>query len=366
MRIGVNARFLIKDKMAGLGHYTFEVVKCWVKSHPDDQFVFFFDRPFDEQFVFASNIEAVVLPPPARTPVLFIIWYEMSLRAAIQRKKVDVLFSPDNFMSLRSGLPTLLVIHDLAYLYRPESLSKMQLMYYRYFMPRFARKASRIATVSQTTKRDIVKRFQIDPVKIEVAGLGLNEGIVRGNYIQKEDYFVHVGTIQPRKNVVRLIEAYDRYRDTTGKSTKLIFIGGKGWKDSAFYRRRKQSKYCQDIDLAGYKTNAEISSILHKAMALLTISTFEGFGMPIIEAQHCGCPVIASNVSSLPEASGGAALLVDPLNIDDIADAMRKIVEEEKLRLDLMKRGFENADRYSWSQTASVLYQMLQDIVQGN
>jgi len=88
--------------------------------------------------------------------------------------------------------------------------------------------------------------------------------------------------------------------------------------------------------------------------------------MPIIEAQHCGCPVIASNVSSLPEASGGAALLVDPLNIDDIADAMRKIVEEEKLRLGLMKRGFENADRYSWSQTARVLYQMLQDIVQGN
>ncbi len=362
MRIGVNARFLIKDKMAGLGHYTFEVVKRWVKSHPEDQFVLFFDRPFDDQFVFASNIEAVVLSPPARTPVLFVIWYEISLVAAIQHKKVDVLFSPDNFMSLRTRVPTLLVIHDLAYLYTPESLSMVQLMYYRYFMPRFARKASRIATVSHTTKHDIVKQFQINPAKIEVAGLGLNEGIVRGNDTEKEDYFVHIGTIQPRKNVVRLIDAYDRYRDATGNSTKLIFIGGKGWKDSAFYRRMKQSKYCQDIDVAGYKSNEEISALLHKAKALLSISTFEGFGMPIIEAQQCGCPVIASNVSSLPEASGGAALLVDPLNIDDIAEAMKVIAEDDELRLDLMSRGFKNADQYSWDKTANTLYQMLTSI----
>ena len=362
MRIAVNTRFLLKNKLTGLGHFTLEVVRQLVLNHPDDTFIFLFDRPYDSSFVFAPNIEPIIVHPPARATLLFTIWFEWSIPAILRSSKADVFFSPDNFLSLRTRLPTLLVIHDLAYLHTPDGFKGMQLLYYRYFMPKFARRADRIATVSDATRQDILQQYDIATDKVEVVGLGLNEGFEFEGITVRQDYFVHLGTIQPRKNVIGLLRAFELYKNRTGRLTKLKFIGGKGWNDEEFYTILDKHSYKQDVELLGYRSNEEISHILNHASALLCVSYFEGFGMPVIEAQRCGCPVIASNTSSLPEASGGAALLVNPSDDNAIADAMKKIMEDSLLRAELIEKGFNNIKRFSWEKTADAIYSLLQEL----
>lgn len=362
MRIAVNTRFLLKNKLTGLGHFTLEVVRQLVVNHPDDTFIFLFDRPYDESFVFAPNIEPVVVHPPARTTILFAIWFELSIPAVLKNRKADVFLSPDNFLSLRTKVPTLLIIHDLAYLHAPDSFKKMQLSYYRYFIPKFARRADRIATVSDATRQDILRQYAIREDKVKVVGLGLNEGFGFEGIIEREDYFVHLGTIQPRKNVTGLLKAFELYKNKTGRPTKLFFIGGKGWNSDEFYSLLDKLDHKQDVQLLGYRSNEEISHILNRASALLCVSYFEGFGMPIIEAQQCGCPVIASDTSSLPEASGGAALLVNPKEEKAIAKAMETIMQDSQLRIELVKKGFENVKRFSWVKTAELIYMLLQNL----
>ncbi len=364
MKIAVNTRFLIKGKMTGLGHFTFELLKQLVVQHPENEFIFLFDRKIDPDFVFASNITPVMVFPPARAPFLFYWWFEWAIPSIVKKYKAEVFLSPDNFMSLSLNIPTVLVIHDLAFEHFPADLSFSNRWYYKHFMPLFARKAAKIATVSLATKLDIIGQYNIPSDKIEVVGLGLNEGFERPEEgIEPEDYFVHIGTIQPRKNIVRLLEAFEAYKMKSGNATKLIFIGGKGWKDAPIYEYLNKMQFKEDVIFEGYLTNQEISEKLQKAIALLCVSYFEGFGMPVIEAQQCGCPVICSNISSLPEAAGSGALLVDPYDVAAIADSMALLKNDATLRETLIQRGFENVVKYSWKLTSKKVWNCLSSVI---
>jgi len=364
MKIAVNTRFLIKGKMTGLGHFTYELLKQLVAQHPEDEFIFLFDRSYDPDFVFASNITPVVVFPQARAPFLFYWWFEWVIPSVIKKYKADVFLSPDNFMSLSLNIPTVLVIHDLAFEHFPKDLSISNRWYYKYFMPLFARKASKIATVSLATKLDIIDQYNIPSDKIEVVGLGLNEGFERPKEtLESEDYFLHIGTIQPRKNIVRLLQAFEAYKVQTGNATKLIFIGGKGWKDRRIYDYLDTMRFKEEVVFEGYLTNQEISQKLQKAIALLCVSYFEGFGMPVIEAQQSGCPVICSNISSLPEAAGGGALLVDPYDVPTIAQSMQLIKDDRSLRESLIQEGYKNVEKYSWKVTAEKVWECLISVI---
>lgn len=360
MRIAVNTRFLLKDKMTGLGHFTYELLKKMVIQHPDDEFIFLFDRPYDQDFIFAPNITPVVINPPARAPLLFYLWFEWSLPSAIKKSKADVFLSPDNFMSLSLKIPTVLIIHDLAFEHYPKDLSFFNRWYYRHFMPLFAAKADKIATVSEATKQDIIHQYGIEPSKIDVVELGLNEGFELNRQPPiREDYFVHVGTIQPRKNILRLLRAFEDYKIETGSETKLVFIGGKGWRDNEIYTYLAGMKYKKDVIFEGYLSNERISEKLNRAIALLCVSYFEGFGMPVIEAQASGCPVICSNVSSLPEAAGDGALFIDPFDTASITDAMIRINNDKEFRDDLIRQGLLNAKKFTWTSTANKVWQCI-------
>lgn len=346
--------------MTGLGHFTYELLKKMVLQHPGDEFIFLFDRPYDPDFIFAPNITPVVVNPPARAPFLFYMWFEWALPAAIKKCGADVFLSPDNFMSLRIKIPTILIIHDLAFEHYPEDLSFSNRWYYKHYMPLFARKADIIATVSEATKVDIIGQYNIDPDKIEVVGLGLNEGFEKARQsVSPEDYFIHIGTIQPRKNIVRLLQAFENYKIQSGYPTKLVFIGGKGWKDSDIFSFLAGMKHKEDVIFEGYISNGMISAKLHKAIALLCVSYFEGFGMPVIEAQASGCPVICSNVSSLPEAAGEGAMLVDPFDVSTITATMLELKEDDDLRNELIQKGFKNSEKYSWATTAEKVWQCI-------
>ncbi len=357
MRIAVNTRFLLSGNMTGLGHYTYEIMKQLVQQHPEVEFLFLFDRSFDPKFLFAPNITPVVLFPPARTPLLFYFWFEWAVPKAIKKHKADLFISPDNFMSLRLDIPTLLVIHDLAFEHYPKDLSRNHLNYYKNNMPIFARKAARIVAVSHTTKEDIVEQYKINASRINVVHPGINAGFKRPekNHLPG-DYFIHLGTIQPRKNIVRLLSAFEQYKVQTSSSTQLIFIGSKGWKNKEIYSFYDHMIHKNDVLFEGYLTNEEISDKLSRAIGLLCVSYFEGFGMPVIEAQQCGCPVITSDVSSLPEAAGDAALFVDPFNEDEICSAMVHLAKDHELRLKLLHAGFENVKKYSWKKSATKLW----------
>lgn len=374
MKIAVNTRFLIKNKLTGLGHFTLEVLKPMVKQHPDCEFLFLFDRQFSDEFVFAPNITPLVLHPQARHPLLFYWWFEHSVPRALRRHQVDAFFSPDNFMSLRCEAPTLLVIHDLAFEHYPKDVYWYNQLYYKHYMPKFARKAARIAAVSEATKKDIVATYGIDADKIDTVYTGLNKDIgrtgdtaqhrsTRDTYAAGCPYFVHIGTIQPRKNLGNLFLAFEQFREKTASNAKLLLIGGKGWKNAEIYQTYESNRYKSDILFLGYVDNRQISEILSAAIGLTCVSYFEGFGMPVIEAQACGCPVIASQISSLPEVGGDAAFYVDPFSVSSIAQALEAFWNDETLRNDLIRKGLENHKKFSWDKTARAIWGSLEKIL---
>ena len=152
--------------MEGFGWYTYEIVKRMVEKHPEHTFLFFFDRPYEQQFIFAENVEPIVLSPAARHPFLFVWWFEVAVASALKKHKADVFFSPDGYLSLRTTIPQVAVIHDLNFEHYPKDVPWLVRKYYNYFFPRFARKAAHIITVSETSKQDIIQQYSIAPSRI--------------------------------------------------------------------------------------------------------------------------------------------------------------------------------------------------------
>jgi len=373
MRIAVNTRFLLKNQLEGMGWFTFEILKIMVKQHPEDQFFFLFDRLYAAEFVFAPNITPIVIPPPARHPILFYFWYEWAIPHALKQYKIDVFLSPDNFCSIRTKVPTLLVVHDLAYVHFPQFLRLRELLYYRYFMPKFVKRANRIVTVSNFTKQDIVQQFGVSPEKIEVAYNGIRamfqpikeeEKIAfQEKYTEGCDYFFYVGAIHPRKNIHRLIEAFNKFKTNTNSTTKLVLAGRFRWQTNEVTLAFEKATHKEDILFLGYIEEEILPKLMAAALGLVYVSHFEGFGVPLLEAMYCEIPIIAANTSSLPEVAGNAALLVNPDDSIAIGEAMERIDKASPLRLALINEGKKQREKFSWQASATTVYKALQAIV---
>ncbi len=369
MRIAVNTRLLLKNKLEGIGWFTYEVLKRIVESHPEDEFIFFFDRPYDKAFVFAENVTPVVLFPPARHPILYMWWFEWSVANALKQYKADVFLSPDNYLTLRTKVPTVLVTHDIAHLHFPEQVKFFDQKYYRYFIPKFHRKADRIVTVSNYTKWDIEKHYHIEGDKIAVACNGcrnifkpLSEKVkkqIRAQYSNGKSYFFYVGAIQPRKNVHRLIEAFDVFKQATKSPAQLLLGGRFAWKTGAVKTAYDNTRFKEDIKFLGYIAEEELAKVMASAFAFVYVSLFEGFGIPILEAMHCEVPVITSNISSMPEVAGNAGFLVNPYEVPAIAGAMQQLWENQQLCNELIDNGKKQKDKFSWELVADIIYKNL-------
>ncbi len=365
-KIAVNTRFLIKNRLEGIGLFTYESLKRITKAHPEIDFYFLFDRKFDEEFIFGDNIKPVVLFPQARHPFLWYWWFEISVARWLKKNNPNLFLSTDGYACLNTDVPQVLVIHDLAYEHYKEHVYGLARSYYRYFMPKFAQKAQRIATVSKFSKNDIIQRYHIPADKIDVVYNGAKEvyqpvgdeikKAVRGRYTEGEDYFLYVGSIHPRKNVKTLLLAFDEFKKQTKSDFKLLIVGRKAWDFNEVEKVHSQMQFGNDVKFLGHMEPEELAQITASAYAMVYVSLFEGFGIPIVEAMSCGVPVITSNVTSMPEAAGDAGLWVDPLSGSEISAAMKRLVEDKSLREDLISKGRIQLKKFSWDLTAEKLW----------
>jgi glycosyltransferase involved in cell wall biosynthesis len=370
MHIVINARLLIKDKLDGIGWFTYQTIKRMVTKHPEHRFTLVFDRKFPQEFLFADNVEGVVLFPPARHPLLYVWYFEVSLKRYLLKTKPDLFVSTDGFLVLHPSIKQLAVIHDINFYHHPNDLKIAFRHYYNFFFPKFAKIAKRIATVSEYSKSDIAKTYRINDSKIDVVYNGINEGYtpiglnekqsIRLKYTHGKPYFLFVGSQSPRKNLNRLIKAFGIFSELHQKEYFLVLAGSSFWGDDELRKTYEASKVKDRIIFTGRLSQEELTKVVASAFALTFMPYYEGFGIPMIEAMASAVPVIAANTSCLPEIAGDAALYANPYIESDMADAMLQLANDEKLYHSLIQKGLVRTEKYSWDKTGDLLWQSIE------
>ena len=376
MKIAVNTRLLIPGKLDGIGWFTYETLRRIVNDHPEHTFYFIFDRKYSDEVIFSDNVVPVVLPPPTRHPVLWYIWFEMRIPRLLRKLEADVFLSTDGFVSLHSKVPSCNVIHDINFEHRPKDLPLLSRKYYRYFYPKYAHAASRLATVSEYSRRDIINNYNIEEDKIDLVYNGASKNffpvtretaqLVREKYTGGPPYFILVGSLHPRKNIRNLLRAFELFREEYRSPFKLLIVGRKFFLTKAMEEQLEHMKYRSDVIFAGRVDSEALNDIFASAWALTFVPFFEGFGIPLVEAMYCDVPVVASKVTSLPEIAGDAAVYVEPDSPGSIRDGMIRIVKEEGLREHLITKGKERRKRYSWDNTARELWKTIERVLAEN
>ena len=367
MTIVVNTRLLRNNAMDGIGWFTYNTLKYIVENNPNIIFHFLFDSGVQQEFLFGENVIPHNLFPPAKHAVLNILWFEISCSLLLHKIKPDLFLSPDGICCLGWKGKQYAVIHDLNYLYYPKDLKLTNKLYYTYFLKKSAIKATRLGTVSQFSKQDIVKTYGVNASKIDVLYNGINNFFipvseaekiaVKQKYSDGKDYFLFIGSLLPRKNVLNLLKAFEVFKSNTASNIKLLIVGKKLFRTEELYTYHDAMVHKADVLFLGRLPDDALQQVLSSAFCLTYIPYFEGFGIPIIEAMNNHIPVITSTVTSLPEVAGNAALLIDPLHINTIASAMQTISTNEVLRQELIRKGAERAKSFSWEKTAELLWQ---------
>lgn len=373
MNIAVNTRHLIKNKLEGIGWFTYETMKRITQNHPEHTFYFIFDRPYTKEFIFSDNVKPIVIGPPARHPVLFYYWFEIAIPKILKRLGADLFISPDGYLSLKTNVPSICVIHDISFMHNPKDFPWLVRKYYHYFFPRFAQKASKIVTVSEFSKKDISEKFNLEKSNINVVYNGSNKVYtplpeheilhVKNKYTRGNDFFLFVGALSPRKNVANLLEAFDLFKSRTENNFKLIIVGQKLFKTKSAERVFKKMKYKSEVIFTGRMNPEELRKLYGASYTLTFVPYFEGFGIPIIEAMNCNTAVITSDVTSMPEVAGEAALLVNPFSVESIAKAMITLYEDKNLRKNLIEKGPSQCQKFSWDKTAHSFWKCIEEVI---
>ncbi len=343
MKIAVNCWILRNKNVDGIGNFCIETVQHLAKTHTEDDFILLCDKNFTEDYFNYPNVSIHKILPPYRHPLLYVYYMETVVKKFLDKQKPDVFMGIEGFLSLGAKTRQVPVIHDLNFEHYPQDLPFRNRFYYRRYMPRFARKADRIATVSNYTKNDIVDKYRVAESKIDVVYCGIKEKFhaldcekidaVRQKYTDGKPYFFFVGSMHPRKNLIRLIVAYDIFRkNNPAHQHKLVLSGNILWDDKMFDKVIKAISFKDDIIFTGRVNDEDLKNLLGSATALAFVPTFEGFGLPVVEAFQAEVPVMCSNVTSMPEVADGAALLVNPFDENDIAQGLKELADSKSLR----------------------------------
>lgn len=366
MRIAVNTRLLLHDRLDGIGWFTAETARRMVLAHPEHEFFFFFDRKPHPEFLFADNVTPVVLCPQARHPVLWYLYFEWSTQMALKRYKIDLYLSPDGMMPLHPKVPTLNVIHDLNFEHASGNLKASHQRYMSHYFPLFARNATRLATVSSYSKKDIAETYGIPAEKIDVVYDGAHSNYrphsddekeaIRQRFTDGHPFVIFISTILKRKNLANLLLAFDKVKeDKSNEDLKLVVVGSRVWWQDELESAWNGMKHQSDVIFPGRVEPNDLSALLSSAEMLVYPSYFEGFGIPILEAMYAETAVIASRTTSMPEVGGDAVLYIDPSDIDDIAHAISRL-RDKTLRQEFIEKGRLQRQKFSWEITANLLW----------
>lgn len=366
LEIGIDASRLSVVARTGTEQYTWEIL------HALGQLDYY------NRYLLYCNQTPAALPP---LPANFILrplplrwaWTHARLSLEMLYCPPDVLFVPAHALPLAPAPHSVITIHDLGFLHHPETHTYAQRLYHQLFTYLSARRATHIIAISEATKRDLQRYYGTPAGKISVIYHGVHprfkpvtDQAVLHQLMQRYDilppYLLFVSTIQPRKNIARLIEAFARVRATIGDDVMLVLAGKPGWLTDQIERRAAELGIADMVRFIGYVADTDLPALLSGALAYVVPSLYEGFGMTVLEAQACGTPVLASNTSSLPEVTGDAGLLVDPYNVDSIAHGIVRLVQDEALRADLRKRGLQHAAGWTWERTARQTLAVLEQV----
>ena len=362
MRIVVNTRFWTADKLEGYGYFTEQVFLRIAHAHPEHRFLFLFDRRPPAGLQLPDNVSVRILPPPARHPLLWKLWYDWRVPSVLKKFNADLFVSPDGIASLRTRVPQCLVVHDLAFLQKRDWLPASIGRYYRKYTPRFLNKVQRIATVSETSKRQLMETYNISSDAIDVVfsaakpvfrQVSLPDRMaIKDRFTEGKEFFLYTGAIHPRKNLIGLLKAFSLFKKRQQNSFKLVLAGRMAWHSGDFEALLSTYKYRSDVVLTGYVELEVLVKLTAAAYALVYPSFYEGFGVPVLEAMCSDVPVITSQLTSMQEIAGEAALYADPADPASIAEQMNRVYIDESLRRQLVENGREVAKRFSWEQTA--------------
>jgi glycosyltransferase involved in cell wall biosynthesis len=376
VQIVVNTRILLKDRLEGMGWFAYQTLKEITTKNPDVHFVFLFDRNFNEEFIFSDNITPLILSPQARHPFLYYAWFQHSVKGLLNKMQPDLFLSPDGFLSLGAKCKQLPVIHDINFLHHPQDSKWLTAKYYNYYFPKFAKEATRIATVSEYSKHDIAKNYGINEEKIDVVYNGINSFFkpldevskqqTKQKYTAGKDYFINVGSLHPRKNIPNLIRAFSLFKKESNSDLKLVLAGPNYWGVSEVHKVISETNLKDDVIFTGRLADEELNLVLGSAFALTFVPYYEGFGIPLIEAMQTNVPIITSNVTSMPEIAGDAALLINPLEVLELKNAMMQLLEKPELRADLILKGNSQKQKFSWEKSADLLWRSVLKTVNSN
>lgn len=368
MKIAVNTRFLLPHRLEGIGWFTYEIFQRLVTRYPEHDFIFYFDRPYKERFVFGTNVTPIVLHPQARHPILWKLWFNVSLQYSLAKRKPDILISPDGYIPLPNRVKSIAVIHDINFEHNPEYLLGSARKYFLKYFRIFANEATRVATVSKFSKTDISEMYQVDTDKIDLIynGIGdffkplpsLDQEQIKQEYTDGDSYFVFVGALNPRKNLEGMLAAYILYRQQGG-TNKFVIVGTKMYWPASLEKCIAEHPFKDDLVFSGRLEREGLNKVLASAEALLFVSHFEGFGIPMIEAFQCEIPVITSTKTSLPEVADGAAILCEPDDYEGIAKAMFQVSEPE-IRDTLIAKGKKRAEFFTWERSADMMWESIE------
>jgi glycosyltransferase involved in cell wall biosynthesis len=347
---------------AGLGRYADSLARALLPLL-GDELAFFCNREAGIEPL--AGLEGV---PTATVnlgykPWRMLVWLGQVGRLGFNRRVpgATLFHATEHLLLPLSGVPTVLTVHDLIFRRYPAHHKRLNRWYLNATMPLFCRRAGHLIAVSAQSKRDVIEAYGIPPEKITVIYEAADPrfcpqpaetvAAVRARYGLPDRYLLFVGTIEPRKNLGRVLAAFERLH-AEGLTDALVIVGKRGWLYNDFFARLEASPTKQAVIFPGFVPDADLPAVYTGAQALAFPSEFEGFGLPVLEAMACGAPVVCSNTSSLPEVTGDAALLIDPLNVDALTEVLRRVLDDPALAADLRARGLAQAARFSWARAA--------------
>ncbi len=355
MLIGIDASRAVSPHPTGTETYSRRLIEALLALHPPHRFRLYFRTPPPPGSFPGAELRVIPMPR---------LWTHLRLSWEMARRTPDLLFVPAHVLPPVHPSLSLVTVHDLGYLHFPQTHPLLQRLYLDLTTRWNSRAAAHLLADSGATKADLVARYNVPPEKVTVAYPGYDESlapvrdsaaiaVVKARYGITGDYFLYLGTLQPRKNLSRLVAAFASLKPETLKpAAQLVLAGRRGWLYDELFAQVRRLGLEDRVLFPGYIPDEEKACLLSGALAFVFPSLYEGFGLPVLEAQACGCPVICSSTSSLPEVAGDGALLIEPTDTAGLAAAMARLADDPALRASLVERGFANLKRFSWEACA--------------